>query len=104
MLTLSSPFLSNVTDRASFDTGLQVYIAGAYTTERYDILIGCSAYNASDTTNYYARYTTSVICNAIVQNSIDACALTGTAAAPLCADTCVSPLCAFSDQHERASD
>lgn len=85
-----SPFLANVTDITSFDTQLQQYIANSFPQQRYQELIGCSAYNASNTTNYYARYTTSVLCNSIVQNSIDACNLTGTAARPLCADTCVS--------------
>lgn len=91
-----SSFLTNVTDVDSFDTQLQAYIAGAFSEERYQTLIGCSAYNASNTTNYYARYTTSVLCNAIVQNSIDPCDLTGSATDPLCADTCVS----LSDRYE----
>ena len=56
---------------------------------RYQQLIGCSAFDASNTTDYYARYTTSVICNTIVQNSITPCGLSGSATAPLCADSCV---------------
>lgn len=44
--------------------------------------------NLDNTTAFYARYTTSVLCNAIVQNSIQPCGLTDEAADPLCADTC----------------
>ncbi|KAL1303599.1 hypothetical protein AAFC00_006963 [Neodothiora populina] len=87
-LTGLFPFLSNVTDTASFDEQIQTYIANDYSQVRYRNLIGCSAYDGSNTTNYYARYTTSVLCNAIVQNSIDPCRLTGSATRPLCADTC----------------
>ena len=36
----------------------------------------------------YARFTTTVICNAIVQNSIGPCSLSDDQARPLCADTC----------------
>lgn len=46
--------------------------------------------NLDNTTAFYARYTTSVLCNAIVQNSITTCALTGDAARPLCAESCAS--------------
>lgn len=55
---------------------------------RYQTLIGCSNVDTSNTTGLYARYTTSVLCNAIVQNSISACGLTGAATRPLCADSC----------------
>ncbi|KAG5914546.1 hypothetical protein E4U53_004624 [Claviceps sorghi] len=36
----------------------------------------------------YARYTTTVLCNTLVQRSIDPCSLTGDARRPLCAETC----------------
>lgn len=42
----------------------------------------------ANTTSYYARYTTSVLCNGIVQNSINPCGLRGGATKPLCADSC----------------
>ncbi|KXS98202.1 hypothetical protein AC578_282 [Pseudocercospora eumusae] len=87
-LTGLFPFLKNVSDTASFDTGIQNYIAGDFTHLRYQQLIGCSNVNLHNTTHFYARYTTSVLCNAIVQNSIDACRLTGDATRPLCADSC----------------
>ncbi|KAK5121416.1 hypothetical protein LTR85_005248 [Meristemomyces frigidus] len=84
------PFLSSVTDTASFDSGLETYIANGFTQTRYGTLIGCDNVNLDNTTAFYARYTTSVICNAIVQNSITPCSLTGDATRPLCADTCAS--------------
>ncbi|KAF2764912.1 hypothetical protein EJ03DRAFT_281167 [Teratosphaeria nubilosa] len=84
------PFLSDVTDRASFDSGLSNYISQGFTEERYGTLIGCSNLNLGNTTDFYARYTTSVLCNAIVQNSITTCGLTGNATRPLCADSCAS--------------
>ncbi|GAB7350756.1 hypothetical protein MBLNU459_g1304t1 [Dothideomycetes sp. NU459] len=69
-LTGLFPFLVDVTDVASFDTQIQEYISGAFSQQRYQQLIGCSSYNTSNSTNYYARYTTSVLSR------------------PLCADTC----------------
>ncbi len=57
---------------------------------RYQQLLGCGNVNLTNTTNYYARYTTSVICNAIVQNSVKSCSLSKTNARPLCAESCVS--------------
>lgn len=60
------------------------------TRNRYQQLLGCGNINLLNTSNLYARFTTSVICNAIVQNSIQECSLTGNAARPLCADSCVS--------------
>ena len=56
---------------------------------RYQNLLGCSSINLTDTTNLYARYTTTFLCNAIVQNSVEPCGLSGAAARPVCADTCV---------------
>nr|POE72181.1 hypothetical protein CFP56_12057 [Quercus suber] len=84
------PFLSSVTDTATFDSGLEAYIGAGFTQQRYQQLIGCSNVNLDNTTAFYARYTTSVLCNAIVQNSIQTCALTGNAARPLCADSCAA--------------
>ena len=55
---------------------------------RYQQLLGCNNVNLTNTTSYYARYTTSVICNAIVQNSLSDCSLSGPSATPLCADSC----------------
>ncbi|KAG8628323.1 hypothetical protein KVT40_004196 [Elsinoe batatas] len=82
------PFLSSVTDASTFDREIQSYISGSFIQLRFQQLIGCTAFNGQNPDAYYARYTTSVLCNAIVQNSINSCGLSGTSAAPLCADTC----------------
>jgi hypothetical protein len=55
---------------------------------RYRQLLGCEDFNADNTTAFYARYTTSVLCNAIIQNSAEPCALDSDASRPLCADSC----------------
>lgn len=50
--------------------------------------MGCDNVQLSNTTSLYARYTTSVICNGIVQNSKEPCELSDDKSRPLCADTC----------------
>ena len=60
----------------------------SFLPSRYQQLLGCNNVTLTNTTSYYARYTTSVICNAIVQNSLRDCNLSGAAATPLCADSC----------------
>lgn len=62
----------------------------SYLKCRYQNLLGCSNIDLTNTTELYARFTTSVICNAIIQNSKDNCQLTTDQLEPLCADTCVS--------------
>ncbi|KAK8090558.1 hypothetical protein PG994_000063 [Apiospora phragmitis] len=84
------PFLKDVTDRASFDEQLNSYVRTSYVESKYQTLLGCGNINLLNTTNLYARFTTSVICNAIVQNSIQDCSLKGNAARPLCADSCAN--------------
>ncbi|KAK6819529.1 hypothetical protein PG987_016012 [Apiospora arundinis] len=84
------PFLQYVTDRASFDEQLNSYVRTSYVQSKYQQLLGCGNVNLLNTSNLYARFTTSVICNAIVQNSIQECTLTGNAARPLCADSCAN--------------
>lgn len=51
-------------------------------------MLGCSDVDLVNTTALYARFTTSVICNAIIQNSDRECGLTGDATRPLCAESC----------------
>ncbi|KAI0159065.1 hypothetical protein BJ166DRAFT_321977 [Pestalotiopsis sp. NC0098] len=87
-LTSIYPFLSSVTDRESFDTQLQSYVQTSYVESKYQQLLGCDNINLSNTTELYARFTTSVICNGIIQNSVDDCSLTGNAARAMCADSC----------------
>lgn len=58
---------------------------------RYVNILGCDGVNLTDTDNYYARYTASVICNGLVQSSKGPCDLSDKASRPLCASTCVRP-------------
>ena len=103
---MSSPFLSFVSSTETFDRQLSQYVNSTYVQlkyvmraspseiwadqGRYQTLLGCNKVNLSNTTDYYARYATSVICNAIVQNSISPCGLEANATRPLCANDCVS--------------
>ncbi|QDS74517.1 hypothetical protein FKW77_007339 [Venturia effusa] len=82
------PFLRFVSDTATFDTQFQLYISTEYTAQKYQNLLGCSNVNLTNTTDLYARYTSTVLCNSIVQNSLQACSLTGDATRPVCAETC----------------
>lgn len=51
-------------------------------------IFGCDGVNLSNTTEYYARYTRTFLCNAIIQNSRQACGLTDETAPPMCANSC----------------
>ncbi|KAF9881745.1 SH3 domain-containing protein [Colletotrichum karsti] len=82
------PFLQFVSNRETFDSQLQSYIETTYVREKYQTLLGCSNVNLTNSTELYARFTTTVVCNSIVQNSIDACNLTASNSRPVCADTC----------------
>lgn len=55
---------------------------------RYVDLLGCEGFNSSAYGDYYAQYTISVICNGLVQSSMDECNLSTAQAEPLCAETC----------------
>jgi hypothetical protein len=85
-----SPFLAYVSSTAEFDQQLSQYVSQGYVMEKYQILFGCKNVNLSNTTSYYARYTTSFICNGVVQNSRLPCGLSGSDAMPLCAESCAS--------------
>ncbi|KAF5013674.1 hypothetical protein FDECE_331 [Fusarium decemcellulare] len=82
------PFLQYVSDRNSFDNQLSSYVKTAYVQEKYQSLFGCSNVNLQDSSDLYARFTTTVLCNAIVQNSITPCGLSEDQSRPLCADSC----------------
>ncbi|UPK96062.1 hypothetical protein LCI18_006997 [Fusarium solani-melongenae] len=82
------PFLQYVSDRASFDNQLSSYVKTAYVQGKYQSLFGCGNVDLQDPSDMYARFTTTVLCNAIVQNSIGACGLTEDQSRPLCADSC----------------
>ncbi|KAK6600089.1 SH3 domain-containing protein [Botrytis cinerea] len=87
-LTGLFPFLSYVSDRATFDTQLSAYVQTSYVQSKYQQLLGCGNINLTNTSNLYARYTTTVICNSIIQNSKSSCSLSDTQAPPVCADSC----------------
>ncbi|KAI1760849.1 hypothetical protein GGR53DRAFT_59948 [Hypoxylon sp. FL1150] len=82
------PFLDYVSDTASFDQQLSQYVETSYVQDHYQSLLGCGKVDLVNTTNYYARFTTSVICNAIIQNSLNNCTMSDEASRPLCADSC----------------
>ncbi|PBP25616.1 hypothetical protein BUE80_DR003530 [Diplocarpon rosae] len=82
------PFLQFVTSTSTFDDQLSSHVATSYVQQnhlmykpnsmfRYQTLLGCGNINLTNTTNLYARFTTSVICNAIIQNSISPCSIAG---------------------------
>ncbi|UZP45517.1 hypothetical protein NXS19_013329 [Fusarium pseudograminearum] len=82
------PFLQYVSDRASFDSQLSSFVEREYVQRQYQSLFGCKDLDLTNTSALYARFTTSVLCNAIVQNSIEPCGLSATQSRPLCADDC----------------
>ncbi|CAI6245532.1 unnamed protein product [Periconia digitata] len=90
-------FLSFVSDVASFDNRLRDYVSTTYVRLKYQEIIGCSSVNLTNTTQTYARYTTSFLCNSIVQASIKPCSLSSEQSEPLCADSCAQ--FALSEQH-----
>ncbi|PGH26860.1 hypothetical protein AJ80_01442 [Polytolypa hystricis UAMH7299] len=82
------PFLSFVSNTKEFDERLSSYVHTDYVKLKYKELMGCSDIDLRNTTYIYARYTTSVICNGIVQSSKPLCSLSEKNSRPLCADTC----------------
>jgi hypothetical protein len=64
-------------------------VATLLTVYRYENVFGCSGIDLADTDELYARFTTTVLCNAIVQNSIADCGLSEEDSRPVCADSCV---------------
>ncbi|KAM5508583.1 hypothetical protein McanMca71_000554 [Microsporum canis] len=55
---------------------------------KYQDILGCDGVDLRNTTSLYAQYTTSVICNGIIQNSKEPCNLSEDSARPLCAESC----------------
>ncbi|KAL8673388.1 MAG: hypothetical protein Q9168_002178 [Polycauliona sp. 1 TL-2023] len=82
------PFLAFVSSTQEFDDQLGRYVKTNYVQQKYQQLLGCDNVNLTNTTNLYARYTTSVICNSIVQQSIGPCSLSTSVVRPLCAESC----------------
>ena len=55
---------------------------------RYESTFHCQGVKLSKANDLYARYTTTVVCNALVQMSISDCNLSSENSRPVCADTC----------------
>ncbi|KAI1168289.1 hypothetical protein F5B18DRAFT_658611 [Nemania serpens] len=81
------PFLKVVKDVGVFDSQLNQYLSGEWRQRQYQTLLGCGAVDLSDD-DLYARFTASVLCNGIVQNSIPYCTMPDEAKRPLCAADC----------------
>ncbi|TRX96855.1 hypothetical protein FHL15_002161 [Xylaria flabelliformis] len=81
------PFLTVVNNVETFDSQLSQYVSGEWRRRQYQTLLGCGAVNLSND-DLYARFTTSVLCNGIVQNSISFCQMSDNAKRPLCAADC----------------
>ncbi|RDL39942.1 uncharacterized protein BP5553_04282 [Venustampulla echinocandica] len=82
------PFLRFVSSTETFDDQLKTYISTSYAQEKYRTLLGCGNVDLTKTTDLYARFTTTVICNAIIQNSRFSCNLSPADSRPVCATTC----------------
>ncbi|KAF3180919.1 hypothetical protein TWF225_009210 [Orbilia oligospora] len=81
------PFLAFVSNTQDFDTKFATYITDQYVQTKYQDLLGCTGLNLSDTSNLYARFTTSILCNRMVQEAQGSCR-SENAPAVLCADSC----------------
>ncbi|KAK0620264.1 hypothetical protein B0T14DRAFT_226624 [Immersiella caudata] len=82
------PFLQFVSDVDTFDERLQTHLQTDYIREKYQTLMGCGGISFTNTSGLYARFTTTVICNAIIQNSIERCNLSPANSRPVCSSTC----------------
>ncbi|RHZ59460.1 SH3 domain protein [Aspergillus thermomutatus] len=82
------PFMQYVLNLDDFDRELSNYVNGSYVKQKYVDYLGCQGVNLTNTNDYYARYTTSTICNGLVQSSKNDCYLSAQQSRPLCADTC----------------
>ncbi|KAJ5121303.1 uncharacterized protein N7515_009264 [Penicillium bovifimosum] len=82
------PFLKTVTNLTQFDDSLKNYVRGTYVSSKYEDLLGCQGLNSSAPNDYYAQYTTSVLCSSVVQSSIADCKLSTNDSLPICVDTC----------------
>lgn len=64
---------------------MRFYVLNIY---RYQSTFGCRSVDFGNSSDMYARYTTTVICNSIVQRSAQACGVAIEDSRPICADTC----------------
>ncbi|KAH6632020.1 hypothetical protein F5144DRAFT_238738 [Chaetomium tenue] len=82
------PFLRFASNVETLDALLMSHVQTEYIREKFSVLLGCGGIDYTNTSDVYARFTTSVICNAIIQNSIEPCSLAPAESRPLCAETC----------------
>ncbi|KAG0642025.1 hypothetical protein HOY80DRAFT_1008134 [Tuber brumale] len=82
------PFLQYVANIEQFDNQFEQYIKQDYAKHKFQDLFGCSNLTLSNTTELYARYTRSVLCSRMIQDSRKLCSLSNHASTPICADTC----------------
>ncbi|RAK75819.1 SH3 domain protein [Aspergillus fijiensis CBS 313.89] len=82
------PFMQYVSNLTQFDQELNTYVMQSFVKSKYVDYLGCEGANLTDTSDFYARYTTSVICSSLVQSSKDDCNLSVQDSRPLCADAC----------------
>ena len=103
---MHSPFLAFVADLAEFDEKFQEYVDEEYVRFkwdpatralsvlslmrcRYESLFGCQNMTLPETKDYYARFTQTVLCSRMVQDSKTECEMSDGNAVPVCAETCV---------------
>ncbi|CUS14348.1 unnamed protein product [Tuber aestivum] len=84
----SFPFLQYVANIEQFDNQFEQYIKQDYAKHKFQELFGCSNLTLSNTTELYARYTRSVLCSRMIQDSRRLCSLSNQDSTPICADTC----------------
>ncbi|KAK3400056.1 hypothetical protein B0T20DRAFT_175568 [Sordaria brevicollis] len=82
------PFLRDVKDTTTFDEQLKSYVQTNYVQLKFQNLFGCGGIKLTNTTELYARFATTVLCNGVIQNSVNKCNLSPENSRPICADTC----------------
>jgi hypothetical protein len=84
-LTTDFPFLQFVSNVQEFDTQFMAYIKQDYAKyahrfaaderKKYEQVMGCTGIDLANTTFLYARFTTTVLCGQMIQESITPCGL-----------------------------
>ncbi|KAI5289336.1 hypothetical protein KEM54_004050 [Ascosphaera aggregata] len=82
------PFLEYVATVEDFDQQLMNYVLHDYVKQKYQDTLGCDSVSLKNTSNLYARYTTSIVCAGVVQDSKSPCSVSNPDAPPLCAESC----------------
>ncbi|KAI5847596.1 hypothetical protein BZA05DRAFT_405346 [Tricharina praecox] len=89
-LTGQFPFLRFVSNLTHFDEKFETFTKEEYVTSKFGLLFGCDNVTTSlpNTDEYYARFTSTVLCSRMIQDSRTDCGLTDETAKPLCAESC----------------